>query len=585
MAIKRGTMGDGILDQYSMYLFEVMEQVGLQESVEQKILTAVIVQFLATFVIFIMPPLFVGPQTVLEQFPLSMMILTGLVFAVAVVWIINTLIIVRKDIIEPLGALQEAVEGVEEGDLETDLEDTDREDEIGDLQRAFVAMYDHLNLISAQAKAIGKEEFDADVLEESVPGELGAALDNMRIAIVARVRRMENEQDKIKEERAAIEQRNEALQEDAEQIRDVLQQAAEGDFTVRAEIESEEEAMEAIVGALNQMLDDIEETIGAVQDLALEVDAIGDDVSESVEEIEQASGEVSRSAEEISAATAEQTERFQEVFSEMNDLSATVEEIAATTDDVADTSKSAADRAMAGSESATEAIEELDRLETRTDEVVDEIVALADELGQIGEIVEVIDDIAEETNLLALNASIEAARAGEAGEGFAVVANEVKNLAEETAKATQDVDQLITQIESSADEAVADIKGMQTDVTEGVDTVEESLSALEEIATAVKQANESIQSIDEATDEQAATTQQVVEMVDQAAEDSERTESEAESVAAAAEEQTATVSEVSQASQGLSKQATDLANLVEDFTVGAAGDGEIVTQAGGPDPA
>ncbi|WP_049925551.1 methyl-accepting chemotaxis protein [Halopiger goleimassiliensis] len=560
-----------VRDWYESMLWRVMDRIGITESVERKITAAVFLQFLATLAVFALPLVFLGPREAFAVFPTTQIVLTGLVFVLAVVAFVNTILIARRDVIEPLERLQRIADGIANGNLDYRPPETDQRDETGDLQRSFVTMHDYLTTVASQADALAREEFEADVLEADVPGEFGESLEGMRAGLQNRIDELEESRERIEDQREEVKRRNADLEADAERIRQVLRKCAEGDFTDRVTLESDHEAMTEIATGLNVMLDDVEGTLQDVQRLADEVDAVGTEVSTSVAEMQQASAEVSDSAEEISIATDEQNERFEEVLGEMSDLSATIEEIASTADGVADVSARAADRARSGRETASDAIAELERIERRSGTIVDRIDALEEELAEISDVVELIDEIAEETNLLAVNASIEAARAGQDGSRFAVVANEIKSLSEETGDATREVDELVTNVQTAAQDAVDEIQGMQRDVVEGAETIEESLEVLEEIANQVQEANDGVQSINEATDEQATTSQQVVSMVDRATEESERTLEETNSVAAAAEEQTATIAEISDAAGSLSDTASELTGRLDEFTVAEAG--------------
>ncbi len=553
--------------QYESLLWGMMDQLGITESVERKMVAAVVLQFGATIAVFALPLVFLGPSEAFGVFPTAQIVLTGVIFVLSIVAFVNTLLIARRDIIEPIETIQEVADRIASGTLDRRPEPTDQPDEIGDLQRSFVSMDSYLRTVAAQADALAGEEFDADVLEETVPGEFGDSLATMQQGLQSRIADLEESREQIERQREAVEQRNEVLEADAERIRAVLQTCATGDFTDRVEIESDHDAMVEIADGLNGMLDDLEAALRSVQTLADEVDVVGEEVSTSVGEMETASAEVSESAEEISVATDEQNERFEAVLDEMSGLSATIEEIAATADGVAEISDQAAERARSGRETAGEAIDELERIESRSATVVDRIETLDAELAEVSEVVDVIDGIAEETNLLAINASIEAASAGVDGNGFAVVANEVKSLSEETGEATTEVDRMVDDVQNSAKEAVEEISQMQQDVIEGAQTIEASLEVLGEIADHVQEANEGVQSINDATDEQARTSQQVVTMVDQATERSEETLRETSSVAAAAQEQTATVAEIANAAKSLSRTATELNREVEEFTV------------------
>lgn len=449
---------------------------------------------------------------------------------------------------------------VSSGDLNINIQESDRTDEIGRVQNAFADIQSYLLTVADQADAIARQSFDDPALEEEVPGNIGDSLETMQADLQQFILDLESAQ-KEAEETAS------QLQREANAIRNTISSASDGDFTQRLGTDFENEAMVEIAQSFDEMAAELESTIVDIQSLANEVDHVSEDVSIGVEEVDQASDEVSRSAEEISTATEQQTERFREVLKEMNDLSATIEEIASTSDEVASASDRVASRADDASDVATDALDEMEQLDQRAEDITVRVEKLDGEISEIGEIVDVIDDIAEQTNMLALNASIEAARASGDSEGFAVVADEIKSLAEETAEATKEVDELITGVQTSTAEAVDEIRTMRKDVATGVENVEEGLDAINEVADGILDVDDGIQAIDNATDEQAISSQQVVNMLDEATESSEETNAEAESVAAAAEEQTVSVSQISQGAQSLSERSQELSTKIAQFSV------------------
>ncbi len=322
---------------------------------------------------------------------------------------------------------------------------------------------------------------------------------------------------------------------------------------------------------LEDGIDQLSASIASVQEIADDVAQSSEKTTASIEETETASSEIATSVEEISAGADNQSESLQEVAGEMNDMSATIEEIASSAEEVASTASTAVDRGEAGRDSAADASTELDSIKAQANDAAKEVQELDAKMDEIGEVVEMITEIAEQTNMLALNASIEAARAGEAGEGFGVVADEIKGLAEEAADATTTIEERIEDVQNTTDSTVDEIDGMRETVESGAETIEDAVEMFDEIANAVREAEGGIREISDATDDQAASTEEVVSMVDAVSSVSKQTASEASNVSAAAEEQAASLSEAATSLQEMATLADRLNDQAAAFEVGATG--------------
>ena len=308
--------------------------------------------------------------------------------------------------------------------------------------------------------------------------------------------------------------------------------AASGDLTHQVEVHSSDE-----LGQVEQSLADF------LKDLRTRIAAIGQEAqalrsaSEELGAVSQLMGanaeETAAQAGVVSAASEEVSKNVQTVATASEEMSASIREISKNANEAAKVATAAVHSAQ------------------RTNGIVGK---LGDSSAEIGQVIKVITSIAQQTNLLALNATIEAARAGEAGKGFAVVANEVKELAKETAKATEDISQKIATI--------------QVDTTEAV-------SAIGEISSIINQINDISNTIASAVEEQTATTNEIGRNVSEAARGSSEIAQNIVGVAQAAQSTTSGASDTQQASAHLSKMATDLQGLVSRFkyeeTAGGAG--------------
>jgi methyl-accepting chemotaxis protein len=297
-------------------------------------------------------------------------------------------------------------------------------------------------------------------------------------------------------------------------------------------VQSEDEIGEA-TSALNTMKNNLRKTVQAIAETSLHVAAASEELSSTSQQITANSEETSAQAKVVSTATAQVSQNLQTVATGAEEMGASIKEIA---------------------KNATEAA----KIATSAVRVAETTTATVSKLGdsstEIGQVIKVITSIAQQTNLLALNATIEAARAGEAGKGFAVVANEVKELAKETAKATEDISRKI--------------EAIQTDTKAAVD-------AIASISEVINQVNGISNTIATAVEEQNATTNEMSRNVSEAALGSGQITFNIAGVADAAESTSRGASDTQKAAQQLVETSAELRRLVEQFKVNVGSGGQM----------
>jgi len=198
-----------------------------------------------------------------------------------------------------------------------------------------------------------------------------------------------------------------------------------------------------------------------------------------------------------------------QVATAMNEMSATVQEVARNAEQAAHAAQNADQCAKSGALVATEAMGGIDALVSEVERSAGAIHELEAESENIGMVLDVIKGIAEQTNLLALNAAIEAARAGEQGRGFAVVADEVRTLASRTQKSTQEIHHMIERLQAGASNAVRVMEAARGKGKLGVEQVERAAESLAEIAGAVATINDMNTQIASAAEEQSAVAEEI----------------------------------------------------------------------------
>ncbi|MBE0530721.1 MAG: MCP four helix bundle domain-containing protein [Rhodospirillales bacterium] len=271
-----------------------------------------------------------------------------------------------------------------------------------------------------------------------------------------------------------------------------------------------------------------------VEALCKEFDATS---SEAVKSVASAATELEGSSEAMSATAEETTRQAAAVAAASEQASANVQTVASASEELASSISEISRQVSQASQIASGAVRQGEQTNVK-------VQGLATAATKIGEVVALITDIAEQTNLLALNATIEAARAGDAGKGFAVVASEVKNLANQTAKAT--------------DEIGAQIAGIQT-------ATKEAVTAIEVIVKTISEIDSISSSIASAVEEQGAATQEIARNVEQAAAGTQEVSSNIGGVSQAANDTGAAATQIQGASGELSRQSETLRNEVEKF--------------------
>jgi methyl-accepting chemotaxis protein len=274
-------------------------------------------------------------------------------------------------------------------------------------------------------------------------------------------------------------------------------------------------------------------------------------LAEHARELVSAATEIASSSELMSRGARDQSDQVNQVSTAVEEMTATIVESSKNASEASKAAKSAADTATTGGAIVNDSIQAMQTIAQTVRQSADSIAKLATSADQIGAIISVIDDIADQTNLLALNAAIEAARAGEQGRGFAVVADEVRKLAERTGKATGEITDMIKGIQRETVEAVHSMEtGIQV-VDRGRELSDQAGSSLHEIVAMAQQVTEMIRQMATAAEEQSAASEQIAKSVESISGVTKETASGAEQSAAAAEE--------------LSRQAEGLQKMVSQF--------------------
>jgi methyl-accepting chemotaxis protein len=340
----------------------------------------------------------------------------------------------------------------------------------------------------------------------------------------------------------------------------------EGDLTRELTVASRDEI--GMLGqSFNRMLRNLREIILQVRSHAEQVAASAEELNASSEQTSQAAKQIAETVQGVVLGTDKQVQGVEEGSREVQEMAAGIRQISSRAERVTAAAVDTSELATNGNRTIQEAVARMNGMSETIDHLSRLVRGLGERSRQIGQIVDAITDIAGQTNLLALNAAIEAARAGEHGRGFAVVADEVRKLAEQASASAGQITQLVGMIQSEIEEAVVSMQRGTEEVAAGMAGVSEAGEAFARIRAAVLDVTGQIQEVSAASRSLTASTEKVAQAMREIAGVTETTAARTLDVSAATEEQLASMEEIHASAASLAGLAEELEKLMGRFKV------------------
>lgn len=347
-------------------------------------------------------------------------------------------------------------------------------------------------------------------------------------------------------------------------LKSAFESAGNGDMTIEVSDKTGDELSELSV-YYNKMRMKLNDTIQTVQQSALQLASASQQLSAGAEETNQASEKITEAVQQIANGAQDQITRIENSESSLKQASADIRDISANTAAIADKGQLAQSKADIGQKEIANVQAQMDAIHQSIQKSGEIIHQLDGRSKQIEQILSVITQIADQTNLLALNAAIEAARAGEQGKGFAVVADEVRKLAEEPQQSAGQISKLIIEIQKDMNRSARSVEHVKTEAAEGVTMIQRTRDAFKEIAAATGEISAEISDLSASVTNISASAHQINDSFAANTADIKESTKNTRQAAALTEEQFAAMEEITAASETLSQLAEELTGIISQF--------------------
>ncbi|KFL43272.1 hypothetical protein CH76_07750 [Lysinibacillus sp. BF-4] len=348
-----------------------------------------------------------------------------------------------------------------------------------------------------------------------------------------------------------------------EQIQTIA--AGEGDLTKQLDSTSKDEIGE-MAQSFNQMLTSLRTMMTQIAQTATTVTTASQSLTTSASSTSQATEQVTTTMQQVAGGAEQSVTSIAESVTALQEMAIGVQQVAETTSTISDATSVTSEEAQEGNEALNRVMHQMSAINTSSNEVTKAIGKLDEQSIEIGAIVEVITGIADQTNLLALNAAIEAARAGEQGKGFAVVADEVRKLAEQSKHSADQISQLIGHIQADTTSVIQAIEGNARETAAGMKVVVETQQGFAKIKNSIDNVNTQIHEVSAVTEQMSAGVEEITASTEEVSRISGTISDNMIHVASASEEQLAAMTEIDEAAKEMARMSAELQSLINRFT-------------------